>query len=283
MTTRIAHTSVRRTTKVGGVVCALLLVAASAAAHDLFLRARDYFLAQNSAVELLVLNGTFDESEGPVTRDRIRDISLVAPAGTTHPDTGAWHPRGDTTYLRFRTAESGTYVVGASVLPRVLALSADDFNQYLRSDGIADVLDARRRAGELGKAARERYSKHVKAVLQVGEKRTDQYRTLLGYPAELVPLENPYTLVAGDSLEVRALVDGSSVSGQLVLAGGRSAGGKVIAESSARTDAQGVAHVLIHSPGQWYVKFIHMVRVPADREVDYESKWATLTFEVRAR
>jgi hypothetical protein len=57
----------------------------------------------------------------------------------------------------------------------------------------------------------------------------------------------------------------------------------VIAESSARTDAQGVAHVLIHSPGQWYVKFIHMVRVPADREVDYESKWATLTFEVRAR
>jgi hypothetical protein len=30
----------------------------------------------------------------------------------------------------------------------------------------------------------------------------------------------------------------------------------------------------------WYVKFIHMARVRED-SVDYESKWATMTFEVR--
>ena len=42
------------------------------------------------------------------------------------------------------------HVVGASVLPRVLALSAEAFNEYLRSDGIPDVLDARHRSAELG-------------------------------------------------------------------------------------------------------------------------------------
>jgi hypothetical protein len=33
-------------------------------------------------------------------------------------------------------------------------------------------------------------------------------------------------------------------------------------------------------PGKWYIKFIRMVRARGD-SIDYESKWATLTFEVR--
>jgi hypothetical protein len=32
--------------------------------------------------------------------------------------------------------------------------------------------------------------------------------------------------------------------------------------------------------GWWYVKFIHMVPVNGDT-VNYESKWPTLTFQVR--
>jgi len=38
--------------------------------------------------------------------------------------------------------------------------------------------------------------------------------------------------------------------------------------------------VTIGSPGYWYIKFIHMVPVTGD-SVTYESKWATLTFQVR--
>jgi hypothetical protein len=48
-----------------------------------------------------------------------------------------------------------------------------------------------------------------------------------------------------------------------------------------RTDADGVARVWLRSSGIWYVKFIHMERVTADTTIDYESKWATLTFQVR--
>lgn len=35
--------------------------------------------------------------------------------------------------------------------------------------------------------ARERYSKHVKVIVQVGDRRTNAYETALGYPAELIP------------------------------------------------------------------------------------------------
>ena len=78
-------------------------------------------------------------------------------------------------------------MTGVSVKPRELELKAADFNAYLEEDGIPDVLEARRRNNELGKPARERYSKHVKAVFQVGDARTDVFGAVLGYPAEIVP------------------------------------------------------------------------------------------------
>jgi len=41
-----------------------------------------------------------------------------------------------------------------------------------------------------------------------------------------------------------------------------------------------VAEVTLDGAGRWYVKFVHMVH-GTQRKLDYESKWATLTFEVR--
>jgi hypothetical protein len=63
--------------------------------------------------------------------------------------------------------------------------------------------------------------------------------------------------------------------------GGRAAGGARIAQRGVRTDADGVTRVPLRSAGVWYVKFIHMARASGDTTIDYESKWATLTFQVR--
>lgn len=173
------------------------------------------------------------------------------------------------------------YVLGVSTLPRVLRLEGKDFNAYLASDGVPDVLAARKRDGELTKAARERYHKHVKTLVQVGDDRSEHYATALGYPAELVPLENPYGLKRGATLQLRALVDGQPVANQYVVTGGRTKTGGRLTSAGLRSDAEGVVRVPLRTAGQWYVKFIHMVKVPGDTAADYESKWASLTFEVR--
>ena len=47
-----------------------------------------------------------------------------------------------------------------------------------------------------------------------------------------------------------------------------------------RTDEQGVARIALRNAGVWYIRLIHMVERP-EPDVDYESNWATLTFEVR--
>ena len=273
---------------VGAAALAVLALGVRiAVAHDLFLKPEEFFLSPNAELRMRVLNGTFRSSEAPVARNRLRDLSLAGPTGVTRGDTTQWATRDKESRWQLRVGEKGTYAAGASVLPRVLRLEAKDFNAYLGEDGIADVLAERRRAHELDRPARERYSKHVKAIVSVGQSSASAadsaFRSAFGYPAELVPLDNPYALRVGSTLRVRALVDGTPVSSQIVLAGGNTARGDKIRERQTRTDANGIALVPLRSSGVWYVKFIRMRRMPAaaSDSVDYESKWATLTFAVK--
>ena len=265
---------------------AMWVVGRELSAHDLFLKPEAFFVAPHSRVRVWVLNGTFVTSEGAVDRDRLRDLSVVNTLGVRHADTTSWDRGDKTSSWQVDVADSGTYAIAASVRPRILRLEGKAFNQYLEEDGIPDILALRRRRGEMSSPARERYSKHVKALVLVGGRRNASedtaFRVPLEYPAELVPLDNPYAMHPGQHLRVRALVDAKPVPGLLVLAGGHSATGEKFSEVRARTDSQGIARVALRRRGVWYVKFVSMRPIDAGADsVDYESKWATLTFAVR--
>jgi uncharacterized GH25 family protein len=273
-----------RTRRVAPAAVAVTLLFASAtlaAAHDMFVKPTRFFAPENAEVRVRLLNGTFSKSENSIARNRLADASVLTPRGRIKLDTAEWGVKGDTSTFHIHTRAAGTYVIGVSTKASKIDLSADDFNLYLKDDGIPDVLEARQKAGELNKPAKERYHKHVKALVQVGNVRSDLYATPMGYPAEIMPMVNPYTLQKGATLRVKTLVDGKPAANQYVLYGGElpnNAGG--IEQKSTRSDAQGVASIPLTTAGVWYIKFINMTKVVKD-SVDYESKWATLTFEVR--
>lgn len=251
------------------------------AAHDMFLRPATHFAAPNSTVLVRLLNGTFSRSENSITRDRLLDVAIVSPAGRAALDTALWGVAGDTSTFTLRTGAPGTYVLGTSTRPRVLGLTAKEFNQYLADDGIPDELAARRKDGTINEPSRERYHKHVKALVQVGERPDSGYSTVLGYPAEIVPRQNPYSLKVGAALDVQVLVDGQPAANQFVEFGGRTPSEGRVPQRGVRTDAQGVARIPLDRRGTYFVKFIRMVRLSGDPEANYESKWATLTFAVK--
>lgn len=257
----------------------LLLAAGTVFAHDLFMVPEDFFVDPGAEVDIRLLNGTFDGSEGPVTYDRVVSLDVVGPEGPVAVGDAGWASPGDTSRFTLAVPRTGTWLMGVSTRPRMIELTGPEFNEYLAHDGIPDELEARRREGRLDEAARERYAKHVKAVLQVGDARTGGVDHVFGYPAELVPLTNPYVLEPRDELAVRVLVDGEPVSDQLVIAGGRGPDGEPLPPQEMRSDDDGVVRVTLRS-GAWYVKFINMTRVQ-EEEANYESKWGTLTFAVR--
>ena len=260
---------------------ALLLVAIPLAAHDMFLRLSDYFVAPNSSVSVRLFNGTFVLSENSIAPDRLADIAVVSPAGRARIDVAQWNASGDTSVYPITTGAAGTYVLGVSTKPRVLEMSGKDFNAYLRSDGIPDELAARRAQKRLNDRAKERYQKHVKALVQVGATPSAAFSTVLGYPAELVPIENPYTLKVGATLSLRVLVDGKPVANQFVQYGGLTAAGGRVAQRNVRSDAAGTVRIPLDRTGVYYVKFISMTRMADDPEANHASKWGSLTFAVK--
>ncbi len=263
------------------VVAVLLLVAAPLFAHDMFLRLEQFFVAPNTSVNVRLFNGTFTLSENAIAPDRLADVAVVSPTGRAKVDMATWNTAGDTSVFPMRTGAAGTYVVGVSTKPRVLEMSGKDFNAYLRSDGIPDELAARRAQKRLDDRAKERYQKHVKALVQVGATPSDAFATVLGYPAELVPVQNPYTLKIGATLDIRVLVDGKPVANQFVQYGGLSVSNGRVAQRNVRSDAAGLVHIPLDRTGTYYVKFISMVRLTGDAEANHASKWGSLTFAVK--
>ena len=257
-----------------------VVIVTSASAHDLFLKLDTYILQPNSTAVVRLLNGTFQTSDGAVSRERMRDISIIGP-GSEVPqrEPPAWRDEGKTTVMELRTGAPGTYVVGISTKPREIALKAADFNNYLEHDGLPDILAARKKNNELGKDSRERYSKHVRAIFQVGDRRSDDYKALLNYPVEIIPQQNPYSLRPGQTISVLCLLEGRPLVNQFVIAGWESKDGKLPLVNT-RTDEKGIARFKLSSSGKWFVKMIHMEPIN-EPSLNYESKWATLTFEIK--
>lgn len=256
-----------------------LALAASIFGHDLFLKADSFFLQPNSKFIIKIMNGTFQASEGAVSFARLNDVSIVSAGKTVHPLETDFTKNETTAFMNLTTGAPGTYVVGLSTKSREIALKAADFNEYLKEDGLPDTLEERRKMGELEKDAKERYAKHVKAILQVGKKQTDDYKTVLGYPVELVPQQNPYKLKKGDTMEILCLKDGKPLAGQVVLAG-REENEKIVVAPELRSDKNGIVKLRLDGAGKWYVKFINMAKL-SDPNLNYESKWTTLTFEMK--
>ncbi len=289
-------TTARRTTLALATVAALTIVVATAInAHTMFLKLDSFFLEPNSTGTVQLINGDFDLSENVITRDRMLDVSVVGPGGTTHPSESAWTDSAvfhwspdsvDTAILSFETGGPGTYLIGVSTAARVITLTGEEFNDYLVHDGLLDTIEERKAAGTTDNGATERYSKHVKAVVQVGGARSGEWATELGYPAEFIPLQNPYELSRGDRLQVRFLRGGEPVARQLVYANyegyhSHDAAGEHVESVTTRTNADGIATIPLNGTGRWYVRTIHMAETTTEPDVDYESNWATLTFEVR--
>lgn len=294
----------------------LIMAATVFCSHDLYLKMDSYFLQPNQEATLSLYNGTFERSENIITRDRMLDACIISHGERKAIESNQWKDQDSTvTYLSFNTGKAGTYVAGVSTKARNIELSADKFNSYLEHDGVLDILAQRTANDLLDQDAVESYQKHVKAIYQVGDMRTDDWNTILDYPIEFVPQANPYEKYSGDSIDVQLLLDGKPLAGHLVFAdyiksahhhshGAHSHQHDGSAHShdhdgqqhsshtheandhshthgeKYRTNAQGIATVQLPEDGIYYLRTIHMIALNDSDTLTHASKWATLTFEV---
>ena len=158
-----------------------------------------------------------------------------------------------------------------------MAQTAEKFNQYLKEEGLEAIAALRSRRGETG-AVRELFSRCAKSLVLSGTVQPTEGDHALGFTLELVAEKNPYTTTAGQELPVRLTYERRPLADVLVVAINRN---NPTEKLSARSDANGRVHFRLPQGGQWLIKAVHMIPAKADAQADWESFWATLTFEIR--
>lgn len=157
-------------------------------------------------------------------------------------------------------------------------LDSAKFDSYLGEEGLERIRKLRTPANT--GPVKEIYSRCAKSLLSVGDGPGTGFDRVLGLELELVAEKNPYALKPGEDLPLRLLYKGKPLDGALLVAVPK---GAPDARASARSDRHGKAALRLDRPGLWLVKAVHMVPAPAGSGAEWESLWASLTFELPAR
>jgi Domain of unknown function (DUF4198) len=268
----------------------LLLACGISNAHQTYLISDLYELRPGTDNFLILRNGTYHESGYSITRKMSRDISIVMGGQRkTPPDNEVSdvdsNPTYTSTYIKVVATPEGTGLAGVAAHPDYIALPAELFQNYLDHEGLADALAEFKANNKLG-TIRERYTKHAKALFQVGKPLTDDYKTPLGYKAEMFVDQNPGAVKVGDDMGIQVMFEGKPLANQLVYVSYASreepkdATIPELSEYTLRTDDNGRATFKITKADKWYLQMIHMQKI-VDEDADYESNWSTITFEIR--
>lgn len=176
----------------------------------------------------------------------------------------------------FSADKQGSYLLAMERNWTYIKLEPDKFDEYLRSDGMEYIIAERAKLGENQKEGRERYSRFIKGLLQVGDKRDSTFGRKLGFKLELIPMTNPYLKKVGDQIQFQVLFDGKPLAGRTVFADNRESETQKLV-----TDKRGKFTIKIGKSGLWLARLVYMQRCKsACGEADWESFWAAYSFGV---
>jgi hypothetical protein len=175
-------------------------------------------------------------------------------------------------------SDAGLHWIGYQSTPYPVALEAVKFEDYLRDEGLERIIDARKKKGQSATPGRERFYRCAKALLETGGSASHGFDTPLGFTLELVPRKNPYAIRPGGELPLSLSFRGKPMANVLVVAMSKNDPDKAV---RARTDAKGRVSLPLAHAGFWLIKAVHMEAAPADAGVDWESWWASITFDLK--
>lgn len=157
-----------------------------------------------------------------------------------------------------------------------IELQAEKFEAYLKEEGLESIIAKRAQRGESAKPGREAYSRCAKSIIHVNGAAGKVDRPV-DFPLEVLLDADPMSLKMGDEVTVRLLLNGAPLEGVLMRASHKTT---AAANTSARTDASGRAKLKLGADGMWMIHCVHMQEAPKGLDADWESLWASLTFQV---
>lgn len=242
-------------------------------AHDAWIEPTEFHPAAGAIVGARLRVGQ-NLIGDPLPRDGARIREFVVEDGSgRRPLVG--HDGEDPAGV-FRVDTPGLLVIGYHSHPSVVTQTQEQFGRYLAEEGLEAIAAEWSRSSTEGKV-RELFSRCAKSLMLSGPLGAAQADRALGFTLELVAERNPYGMSAGESLPVRLTYRGQPLAGALVVAINRDdPAGKL----AARSDRDGRVSFALPRGGLWLIKAVHMIPAPAGADAEWQSFWASLTFDL---
>ncbi len=226
----------------------------------------------------LHVGDTFPGEIVPRNDAKIDKFVVVGPAaGIEKPAVGR---DADPVAAVYRSTEPGTYLIAYRSKTTPVTLEAEKFETYLKEKGLEKIIAKRAELKHSAMPGRELFSRSAKAVFRIGDKPSDGPAIKdMAHRVEVVPKSDPTTLKPGDTLSLAIRSEGKPYANALVQARNAEHPDSGIA---ARTDEQGRIAFKLPRSGVWVIDTVDMFPAAAGADADWESVWASLTFELLA-
>lgn len=241
------------------------LACATAGAHEFWVEPSTFTLEPGGRLGIrLCVGDGFEGWSLARNAQRIEKFIAAGPVGE-QPIVGldGSEPAG---IVRF-TAPGG-YVIAYRSNRAFTEMPAAKFDEYLKDKGLEKFSALRGRRGATQGTVREAYSRNSKALIHVGSMGAIVDRRM-GLRLELI--------AAPDLRSYQLLYEGRPLADALVTA---TRPGTTDGDLKVRTDAEGRVSFRLAATGMWRVAVVHMIKAPANLAAEWESLWASLTFEI---
>ena len=255
---------------------ALIVVSLIAQAHEFWLEPIKFRFAvgETATINFKVGDNFFGEP-WLTSLEKLNKVELHSIKGVK--DVKALTKQGEKENLSVQLPLEGTYMVVMHGNPSFSDEPAEQFNAYLKDQGLDDVYNKRKKSNTLEKNGTEFYTRYSKVLLQAGKRTDDTYKKVAGLPIEIIPQQNPYTRKVGDPVKFIVRYNGRPLFGALV---------KVFNRNNNRTNIQtiytqqdGSIETHISNTGAWMLNVVHMIP-STDPKAEWQSYWGSLTFGI---
>ncbi len=215
-------------------------------------------------------------------RDKVQQLVHYTPSGEiTNIASLLSGNKGDS--LQLPLQEEGTHMIIFNSNNSFLSLDAAKFNNYLKEDGLENAIAYRKENKEEDKISTEHYQRSIKTLLQVSYPLTDACIKPTSLPLDIIPEQNPYEVPVGSNesllkVRFRVLFKGTPLDHTLVKVFYHLPGTKEVKTEILQTNKKGWVTANRH-PGPYLVTCVHMEHTSNDTEAEWQSYWASLSFE----
>ena len=254
----------------------LLSITFFSVAHEYWIAPTKYKVKSNESFTINCYAGEdFKEAVWAKRKERTLQVSIFH--NNQSSDITPKFVAKDSVKIPMFLNEFGNHLIAIKTKPSYIEMEGSAFNEYLKEDGMSNILDYRIKNNLMGKRSREYYQRCAKTLLQVNGINDESYKINTGMQLEIIPQNNPY---AKDAKELNVYFEfkGKPLSNYQVRTWCKK-DGKLIVKSFYQTDDKGFAIIPIKEKGEWMISLVKMELYTATDKADYDSYWGSYTFK----